>query len=246
MKTYHECIVTSNQLVAPGIMFMELYTLEELSPKPGQFAMIRPGKTRDPFLARPLSIMGYNSHTVQFLFRVVGRGTSLMGEITNGYSLDVLMPLGNSFPEPDGRRILALAGGLGLPPLLYYKEKHPDETTLLVGVKSASELPGLPSRPWISVTEDGSVGEKGLVTDVASEMLKDGSYDAIYACGPLPMLAEVKKLGAEHALPTYVSIEARMACGVGVCHGCAHPLTSGSYAKVCTQGPVFEAGEVVL
>ncbi len=246
MKTYHECIVTSNQLVAPGITFMELYTLESIAPKPGQFAMIRVAKTRDPFLARPLSIMGYSSHTLKFLFRVTGRGTGLMSEITNGYSLEVLMPLGNPFPEPQGRKILALAGGVGLPPLYYYKEEHPDETTLLLGVKSASALPALPARPWIPVTEDGSAGLKGRVTDVARQMLQSDEFDAIYACGPLPMLAEVKRLGAEAGLPTLVSLEARMACGVGVCHGCAHPLTSGEYAKVCTHGPVFEAGEVVL
>lgn len=222
--------------------------------KPGQFLMIRVGETMDPLLRRPFSIHAVHASTyVDVLYRVVGRGTTLLSRAGEGENMDVVGPLGQGFTWQEKSPALLMAGGMGVAPLLFLaqhaiKRRPPGEVSLLLGARNRHEVfcvddfrdAGL----TVSVaTEDGSRGKKGLVTDLMTEeMMAHRPY--VYSCGPYPMLRAVARLAVERGLSCQVSLENSMACGVGVCLGCVTQMRDGSMARVCQEGPVFYADEV--
>jgi dihydroorotate dehydrogenase electron transfer subunit len=226
--------------------------------KPGHFVMLRVSENLDPLLARPFGIASVLSRRdIELYYRVVGRGTSLLTMVKAGRLLIVLGPLGNGFPVPGkGEAPLLVAGGSGFPPLLFFAAKYGKRARLFAGSRDTECLP--PSRAMKAfrssvqgihyATEDGSRGTCGFVTDALSSYLDRSAGDqgrpVIYACGPHAMLAAVGRLSAERSIPCYVSMEERMACGLGVCMGCSVAVTSGGYKRVCKEGPVFEAGEI--
>jgi len=209
--------------------------------RPGQFLMVGfPSPFSDPFLRRPLAIAGASLNRIEILVRVAGWGTALISNVSPGDSLPVLGPLGNGFMEPTGRTILA-AGGIGVAPLLY-AHSHWDNTVLCYGESGASylcETRGNENKCRLC-TEDGSLGIRGLVTDILEDEIEKGA-SAIYACGPLPMLKRTYEITKSTNIDCYVSLEERMACGIGVCQGCVVPV-DGEYKRVCRDGPVFDAG----
>ena len=220
-------------------------------------------------LPRPFSISdagtdGDGEAFAEFLYKPIGRVTRAMTQLGAGERIRVLGPLGNGFPDPEvGRRPLLLAGGIGNAPFaLQVRElirrgvSDPENIILFLAARTADEL-------WIQdsviqsgvqivpVTDDGSKGEKGFITDAVSRRLDELGPVEIFACGPQGMLTAVRKLALERALPAHLSVEEHMACGYGVCNACVvercregEAQGSGPYARVCVDGPVFRAEEI--
>jgi dihydroorotate dehydrogenase electron transfer subunit len=224
---------------------------------PGHFVMLRVSANLDPLLARPFGISAVISkRSIELYYRVAGRGTNLLTSVEPGQMLDLLGPLGSGFPVPDKATTpLLVAGGSGFPPLLYFAARYGKQAHLFVGSRNKECLPpaavmkDLRSRVKAIhyATEDGSTGVCGFVTDpMASYLARSGRDEApvIYACGPHAMLASVSRLAAEHSIPCYVSMEERMACGLGVCMGCSVSMKAGGYKRVCKEGPVFDSREI--
>jgi dihydroorotate dehydrogenase electron transfer subunit len=229
--------------------------------RPGQFVMIHPQKFSEPLLPRPFSVHRVQGNRVDLLIRTVGQGTRQLCGLGPGEVLEIKGPLGRGFELDSERDPILVAGGIGVAPLFYLvdrligmkRNKTVAPPRLLIGAGSRKELLGLREFKEIgirvrAVTEDGSFGRKGLVTDLLEGMAAKGLEQAmIYTCGPQGMLRAVASWAASRNVPCQVSLEARMACGMGACLGCsvARPTAGGlSYAKVCQDGPVFEAREV--
>ena len=232
--------------------------------QPGQFFMIQTSPGFDPLLRRPFSVfqfgpVGKNGESrLSILYQVVGRGTELMTAWNSGEPVPLVGPLGTGFTVPKNvRHVLMLAGGIGIAPLfglaeLILREIEGVDVRICVGGKSTEdvlmthELRALGADVEVT-TEDGSMGMKGLVTDwfedKASHLAPMGNT-IVYACGPQPMLAVVGTLTHRLDLPCQVSIEARMACGVGSCLGCAVRTREKGYQLVCTTGPVFDVMDI--
>lgn len=207
-----------------------------------------------PLLPRPFSIFRYHQQagTVEILFRRVGKGTELLSKLEPGSLLPVLGPLGRGFSIPsDGARIIMIAGGIGMPPLFCLAEQIKNSgISFYYGGKNQRDLVYMDEWKKITkevypVTEDGSLGGAGLVTDRLSAKVQVGEADFYYACGPRPMLKAVQKLMREKKIPGELSLEEKMACGVGACLGCACQTDRG-YQRVCTEGPVFPAERVIF
>ena len=229
--------------------------------QPGQFVMIHPKKFLEPLLPRPFSIHRVQGNRVDLLVRLAGQGTRQLGGLRPGEVLEVKGPLGRGFKLDSEKDPILVAGGIGVAPLLYLADRllkmNRNKTVapprLLIGSGSKKELLGLGEFKKAglrvqAVTEDGSFGRKGLVTDLLAGMsAKELNRAMIYACGPLGMLRAVASWAVAGNIPCQVSLEARMACGMGACLGCSvarHGDSGPSYAKVCQDGPVFEAREV--
>jgi dihydroorotate dehydrogenase electron transfer subunit len=232
--------------------------------RPGQFVMLRPVPSADPLLPRALAFYAADAAAgrIELLYRVVGIGTRLLSEIRAGERVTLWGPLGSAFAlAPSGRHLL-VGGGIGVPPLVFLAESAPRTAqgapgfVALLGAARADYLVGEAELAAAGVavrvaTDDGSRGHHGFVTDLLQEALAGeggpasaSAHPQVYACGPTPMLAAVARLCAAAGVPCQVSLEAPMACGVGVCLGCTVPLRSGGYARVCTEGPVFDAESI--
>jgi dihydroorotate dehydrogenase electron transfer subunit len=208
-----------------------------------------------PLLKRPFSLhrIGPDGE-IQILYRVVGLGTRMLSDVRVGQNLEVLGPLGQGFWWPaDLKKAFLVAGGIGLAPLLALADTFPPEVdvALFYGVRTAAELVpaellGRLSQNMIVTTDDGSAGQAGLITAPLAEALEK-TPAPVFACGPHPMLAETARLAKHYRTPARVSMEARMACGLGACLGCvveAQRDGESQYVRVCKEGPVFDAGEV--
>lgn len=229
-------------------------------PIPGQFLMLRVAYDCDPLLARPFGISGFNNKgegaEIEIIYKVVGRGTAIMERWRSGQNAKFLGPLGTGFTlPPEGSTSLLIAGGVGLPPLLALAREmqtlgRGGELCLLYGDARRDCLidPGLdifPEVKTITCTEDGSCGNRGLVTDLLrGKNCGEGCH--VFTCGPNPMMKAVMDLTAKGCAAAQYSLEARMGCGFGVCTGCAVKLASGDYVRVCREGPVFKGSELAL
>ncbi|MFO7942544.1 MAG: dihydroorotate dehydrogenase electron transfer subunit [Bacillota bacterium] len=240
-----------------------LTTDQRLDPEPGQFLQIEvPGGGESAYLRRPLSISDWDEHRrlVELMILPVGYGTEILAGLRPGTIIDCLGPLGRGFPLEDlGERPILIAGGIGSAPLIYLARKLVEmgrPPRVFIGASEADRLAGEKALAALSseivvATEDGSRGESGMITWVLERRRPDlREATALAACGPRGMLAAVKALGAKMGIPTYGSLEERMACGVGACLGCAVPLANPEagkqYVRVCADGPVFPLEEVVL
>lgn len=232
---------------------------------PGQFVMVRCAdeQSLDPLLLRPLNIFRYHpaAGRIEIIFRVVGRGTDWLARRRPGDSLSLLGPLGRGFSSLEKyHRILLFAGGTGMPALFGLVEQegkvgssteHNQEFVLLYGARTKEELVFLDL--WqaagvkvLTATDDGSAGFHGTVTGAAEAMrISPGEFDFYCACGPRPMLQAVQELMAKYGIPGELCLEEAMACGIGACMGCVCETVHG-YRRVCTDGPVFPAGEVIF
>ncbi len=223
-------------------------------PAPGQFYMLHSNNTYDPLLKRPFSIFGCKDNTLSFLYRIRGKGTYCLSKLRAGDIIEVIGPLGNSYPEPDGE-FIALAGGVGIASLLPLLEKRKNMGYLFYGARSKDELVILNevealAKEVFVATDDGSGGKKGLITELLKSFLNNLESGIsnfklpIYACGPKPMLKELSEIVRESGIKCYVSLEEHMACGIGACLGCVVKTASG-YRRVCKEGPVFDSEEIV-
>lgn len=219
--------------------------------RPGQFLHIKCGHSR--MLRRPISIcewMGDEPEDlVSVVFEVRGDGTAWLSRRKPGDRLDVLGPLGNGFDVQRKGKYLLVGGGIGVPPMLGCATPG---SIAILGCRSADrEMPALTEKfreeckEVILCSDDGTVGYHGFVdAQVRAVLEKDKSFTAVLACGPKPMLRAVWRAAAEFGVPVRVSMEERMACGVGACLGCATPMADGTMKHVCKDGPVFNPEEV--
>jgi len=244
--------INSVRELMPGFFLMWLSAPELTEAvKPGQFLMVGCGE--DTVLRRPLSVHAVDGGSLALLFALRGKGTEWLSQRRRGQKLDVVGPMGNGFEIPArAKRVLAVAGGIGIAPLRYMIEAALTKrmrVTLLMGAATKSCLyPAdmLPAGVELrAATEDGSVGHEGLVTDLLPEYAP--AADVVVACGPLPMYrhmaAEKKALGIDRK-PVQISLETRMGCGVGVCYGCT-VRTKAGLKQVCKDGPVFALDDVI-
>lgn len=238
----------------------------------GRFLMLRVTGSMDPLLRRPFCIYrvingrekqgGIEGAGVEVMYRVVGRGTELLSRMRPGEYLDVLGPFGNGFPKvpmPDKRPVL-VAGGIGIASFYMLSERL-KKGVLLFGVRCAEDAAiarDFRKTKKISLdlrvsSEDGGIGEKGLVTGLLEKEIRQDSL--VYACGPVQMLKGVAAIAAQKRVPCFVSLERSMACGIGVCLGCAvktRPRVKDEggenanrlYKMVCSDGPVFSAYDI--
>lgn len=221
---------------------------------PGQFVHIRVSEHSEPLLRRPISIASIDSETLEFtmIYRVDGRGTQLLSEKRSGDSIDVLGPLGNGFPTvvaEAGQHTWLIGGGIGVPPLYELAKQLTSKgvrVTMILGFQSAKDVfyeeAFKKFGETFVTTVDGSYGTQGFVTTKMNEL--EERPDIYYSCGPKPMLHAVE--GALEGTPGYLSFEQRMGCGIGACFACVCPTTAGggAYVKVCSDGPVFQAGVI--
>ena len=216
--------------------------------QPGQFIMVRCGQ--ETILRRPLSIHQLDGDRIALLFAVVREGTHWLSRCQAGDRIDLLGPLGNGYRiHPDSHRLLLVAGGIGIAPLRFLADKAVEQgkkVTMLLGASTAAQLyPGhfLPSAAEVIIaTEDGTAGEKGVLTDLLPDFI--GQADQVFACGPLPMYQAMAQMTELQSRPAQISLEVRMGCGRGVCYGCT-VKTGHGLKQVCTDGPVFELDDIL-
>lgn len=222
-------------------------------PLPGQFFMLRSVKSQQ-LLARPISVFHAEQtpHGVEisFLILVKGKGTQELCNLEADDKVQILGPLGNVFPAPvkpqsesDPKKVLIIGGGIGVAPVAGFAESLPPKSyDFIASFKSGSYgLENIKPEFLTITTDDGSVGFKGMVTAaIDAYKLQIGGYSAVYACGPAPMLNYIKTICEEVNIQCWLSMEARMACGVGVCLGCVIPTKKGNL-RCCKDGPVFDS-----
>lgn len=228
--------------------------------RPGQFVHLKI-PDNNIYFRRAFSIYSVNVEEKSFeiLFKVFGRGTSVMALAKKGDKFDILGPLGSSFRKPKRNELVGLtAGGIGFPPIYYFAKfliesgHDPDKLFFFYGGRGRSDLIELARLEKLGlnsvlVTEDGSLGIKGMVTSALEEwMINQNGNKAVYSCGPEPMLKAIDQLARKYKIMGQISLEAPMPCGIGICLGCIKPLRTGGYARVCREGPIFNTGEIIL
>lgn len=255
--------VAANRPLSGGYFVLELASAHDnpvARAKPGQFVMLRGEWGRDLLNGRAFSVLEViDARRFCVLLKVFGRGTALMRQMNVGDRLTVTGPLGRGFPAPSGRTQLLVAGGVGLPPLHLHARvaaaaNRAHELEMFYGGRTADDLVLTEALDaWgirtVLATEDGTRGEHGRVTTPLLARLdraaREGEAVELLSCGPTPMLKAVREIGLARGIPTYLCLEEMMACGFGVCLGCAVPVHGPKpYAYCCTDGPVFEAREV--
>lgn len=248
--------VVSQKQIGEKIYDLWLETKLAKDAHAGQFVAVYP-RGESMLLPRPISICEADADRgmLRLVYRVAGKGTAEFSTCRAGDSLDILGVLGNGFPveRAEGKSVFLMGGGIGIPPLLELAKAIDGRKRVLLGYRNKDLFLEEDMEKYGDVyvaTEDGSVGTKGNVMDIIrAHALK---ADVIMACGPMPMLRAIKAYAAEEKIEAYLSLEERMACGVGACLGCVCKTTrvdAHSHvhnARICTEGPVFEAGEVEI
>ena len=234
--------VVSNVKVGKDVYLMRLEGDLSSINNPGEFVEI---KLDNYYLRRPISVCDFSSNHLELLYKVLGQGTKDMSSYEKGKKLDVIVNLGNGFDVSVSNKPLLVAGGIGIAPMFALAKSFNNKgikPTLIYGAASESDLVLLDELSkycdLIVCTDDGSLGYKGNVVSYLKENNVD--FDKYYACGPQVMLKYLSLFNGNG----YVSLEARMGCGFGACMGCSIMTTSGPN-RVCKEGPVFEASEVI-
>ena len=251
--TKETAVVVSQKEIGKDIFDMVLsFPKGAKEARPGQFlAMYCNDATK--LLPRPISICGNDAEagTLRVVYRIAGEGTREFSKMKQGDTLEVMGPLGNGFTMKEGKAIL-VGGGIGIPPMLELAKQLSAEKTVVLGYRDELFLKDeFEKTAEVAVaTEDGSFGTKGTVIDAIRENAITG--DIIYACGPMPMLKALAEYASEHDMEAQISLEERMACGIGACLGCICKTkekdhhTNVNNSRICKDGPVFDAKEVVF
>jgi dihydroorotate dehydrogenase electron transfer subunit len=227
--------------------------------QPGQFAHVRILPLKDALLRRPFSIFQVAGDTFSILYKTVGKGTDALARMRAGEELSVIAPLGHGFtvPKAGGEIPLLVAGGYGMAAMFLLAQRSPQKGIVFVGGRRRVDI--LCEKEFATIgwevrvaTEDGSHGEKGLVTqpllaEIKKSKLKTQNFK-VFACGPTPMLKAVGKIADVFNVPAELSMDEHMCCGVGVCLTCVIPVRTGDsweYQRTCTEGPVFDSRRIV-
>ncbi|QAA75808.1 MAG: Dihydroorotate dehydrogenase (NAD(+)), electron transfer subunit [Candidatus Bipolaricaulis sibiricus] len=233
--------VMENAEVAPGVFLLRVRG--QFWAEPGQFFMLRAWE-RDPLLARPMSVFDLSSEAVAFAYAVRGRGTALLARLRPEDPVQLWGPLGQGWRRVPGR-VALVGGGMGLAPLLWTAKQFGRPLDVYLGFRQRPWMVEMfqPVADHLYVTSEAGVPSciQGLVTEAFSPE----GYTALYACGPRPMLVELHRMCQRAGVTLYVSLEERMACGIGACLGCTVWTRSGP-KRVCRDGPVFPSGEVFV
>jgi dihydroorotate dehydrogenase electron transfer subunit len=251
MKKYiDDFIVTENRRLNSEYVILTLQLDRELPEiLPGQFAEVRVDNGPHTFLRRPISIHDVDSEKrqIKLMVQEIGEGTRLMGKLKKGDKLNLVYPLGNSFSEPEQGDVLLVGGGCGVAPLLYLGRKLKEKgitPRFLLGARDREGLIALDEYEKTGevnvTTEDGSMGTKGFVIHHPLMRTEAPSYSHIFTCGPEPMMKVVAKYAEKHNIKCEVSLENKMACGIGVCLCCVTDTKDG-HLCTCTDGPVFDS-----
>lgn len=248
MPIQRECAIVSAEQLNPYAWSLTLDAGEMArTAVPGQFVHVKCGDSR--LLRRPISICDTDGDRLRMVFEVRGEGTAWLSRWGAGETLDVLGPLGRGF-DLSGRKLLAVGGGIGVPPMLNVARHCGGEVHAILGFRSADRAMLLEefraAAATVSVaSDDGSIGRRGFVDALVREKLNaEPDVTDVLACGPKPMLRAVAKAAAEAGVACQISMEERMGCGVGACLVCACRMADGEYRHVCKDGPVFRAEEV--
>ena len=245
--------VVSQEMIATDIYSLWLKAEEiAVQAKPGQFISVY-CKDSGKILPRPISICEIDKEKgmLRIVYRIAGEGTKEFSEMKAGDTLEVMGPLGNGFTMKNEKAII-IGGGIGIPPMLELAKQLDAEKTVVLGYRTSTFL----KEEFEEVcdvkiaTEDGSQGAKGTVIDAIEKYGVEGKV--IYACGPMPMLKALAAYAEEHGMEAQISLEERMACGIGACLGCICKSktkdhhTNVNNTRICKDGPVFDAKEVVF
>ena len=249
--------------LTPGIFKFSVQADEIVNTaKPGNFIEIRVNDDIEPFLRRPISIynMEKEKGILEFIFQVKGKGTTILSKRNEGELIDIVGPLGfGTFKYSSYENLAVIGGGIGVFPLYELAKNAKNENknvNTYLGFRNKDlvvledEFKQVSTQLTIT-TDDGSYSQKGFAIDFLKKDIEAGKIDSIYACGPLPMLRAVRELALEKNIPCQISLEERMACGLGVCLGCAVKTAKSSkeapeYWHVCKAGPVFQAKDVEI
>ncbi len=256
-----KCKLVKKEFLKDDICKMTILAPEiAKSAKPGQFLEIRVVDNIEPLLRRPISIYNVDKDKdeVEFIFQIKGNGTELLSKRREGELLDIMGPLGYGTFKFDGyKNIAIIGGGIGIFPLYELSKRAKNagvNSSIYIGFRN-KDLVMLEDEfkkvcdELILTTDDGSYAKKGFAINFLKEDAKQNKPDCIYACGPLPMLKAVQAFAKEENIPCQISLEERMACGIGVCLGCAVKYVGNdnvNYKHVCKNGPVFNATEVEI
>jgi dihydroorotate dehydrogenase electron transfer subunit len=264
-------MVVTNQEVSPGYRRIRLTAPRAMhGAKPGQFVMVRVREGIDPLLRRPFGIFDVGTFSSEYpdaprqyyldiLYKVVGKGTSILSSLHDKDYVDVLGPLGNGFtPGGSDEENILVGGGFGLAPLYFLAKElvNVSSPKVCIGGRRKEDILCVTEFEQLGIdtyvaTDDGTLGTQGLVTEVLEQHLsQEGKKRVVMACGPEPMLRAVAHLCKKYQVRCQVSLEAAMACGVGACLGCVtkghdHSENNPSYRCVCKEGPVFDATDLL-
>lgn len=230
--------------------------------KPGNFIEIRVSDQTEPFLRRPISIYNLEKETgiLEFIFQIKGKGTEILAKKEENELIDIIGPLGyGTFKYDQYKNLGIIGGGIGVFPLYELAKCAKNDN------KNVNTYLGFRNKEYVVLenefkkvsdyltitTDDGSYAKQGFAINFLEKDIEEGKIDAIYACGPLPMLKAVQKLAIEKEIPCQISLEEKMGCGLGVCLGCAVKTSKSSkdvpeYWHVCKAGPVFQAKDVEI
>lgn len=247
------------QVLEKKALAKDIFSMTILCPEiaevasPGQFVHILPeGCT----LRRPISICEIDKKkgTLRIVFILKGDGTKQIASVNEGCLVDMLAPLGHGFTVDESlKKVVLVGGGIGTPPMLPLAEIYGEKATVISGFRSAEAVIlqedfKNTGAETVLCTDDGTLGRKGFVTEPLKEILEEGGADAVFACGPTPMLKNIAAIAEENGVYCEVSLEERMGCGIGACLVCACKTKKDGeehFAHVCKNGPVFNSKEVI-
>ena len=255
LSRYFRAKITENRPIHKEHNLLTLHPFTSIhEPMPGQFYMVGVEGDYDPLLKRPFGLLRRTDGGFQILYRIRGRGTALLRNMGEGTVVDVLGPLGNSYPTPEEDQTpVVVAGGIGIASLFPLIEHLAGRCHVLYGARNCHELFLMEelrtlSKELLISTDDGSQGERGPIVGLLHGLLsRQTSAKAklvLYACGPRPMLRAVREAVRQGGITAYVSMEENMACGIGACLGCVVKTVNG-HKRVCKEGPVFPIEEIV-
>lgn len=258
-KKKEQAVVYSQKKIAAGIYDMWISTSLASQAKPGQFISVYT-QDKSALLPRPISICGIDAPNsrLRIVYRVAGKGTNEFSTYQAGDRIDILGTLGNGFPleKAAGKKVFLIGGGIGVPPMLEAAKQlvgKAAQTQVVLGYRNSELFLKEDFEKYADLyiaTEDGSAGTKGNVLTAIKEQNLEA--DMIFACGPMPMLRALKQYAQEKQIPAYISLEERMACGVGACLGCVVKTKEVDHhshvknARICTDGPVYLADDVEI
>lgn len=255
MKYLLKSPIVKNQKIAPEHFELILKAPEiAKTGKPGQFVQIKITDDLNPLLPRPFSLSDADAKTgcIAVIYKIIGKGTQILSQRRKGEILTVTGPLGNGFwLEPNVKHVALIAGGTGIGPILFLAKTLYNSYYIFafLGARSKNLLCGYEQlknycEQIFCSTDDGSYGRQGFVTDLIEDKCQKLKIDQIIAVGPILMMKKVVSIAQKLLIPSLVSLEERMACGFGICMGCAIKLADDKHHLACCDGPVFKGEDI--